>query len=139
MIERFKAAGGTILLTTHYMEEAERLADAMIIVDRGRVIARGAPASVIASLEAESVVAFSIVGDGPGALPLEVLLAIDGVQSATYEGAEIRLSVVRTQAVIAALFALLDERGQQIENLHTHRPTLEDVFMSLTGKHLRDG
>ena len=66
------------------------------------------------------------------------LNTLDGVRAARYEGAEIILSVVHTQAVIAALFALLERRGLELEDLRTHRPTLEDVFVSLTGKHLRD-
>ena len=81
---------------------------------------------------------FSLVGDDPDALPDDALLAIEGVNSVSHEGVLITLSVVGTQVVIASLFTLLAERGQTIENLHTHRPTLEDVFMSITGKHLRD-
>src|SRR5918992_2870914 len=67
LIEHFKAAGRTILLTTHYMDEAERLADRVAIVDRGRVIALGTPRELIASLEAEHVVEFALAnGDGGG-------------------------------------------------------------------------
>jgi ABC-2 type transport system ATP-binding protein len=121
------------------MEEAERLADDLVILDHGRVIARGSPASVIATLGAESVVQFSL-GDGASrALTEEDLRALEGVRAARYEGAEITLSVVRTQDVIAGLFALIERRGLVLEDLRTHRPTLEDVFVSLTGKHLRDG
>jgi len=126
------------VLTTHYMEEAERLADDLIIVDRGKVIARGSPAEIIASLGAESVVQFSIAGADPRAIPESDLHALDGVRSARYEGASITLSVVDTQSVIAALFDVLAQRELEIDDLRTHRPTLEDVFVSLTGKYLRD-
>jgi ABC-2 type transport system ATP-binding protein len=138
VVERFKADGGTVVLTTHYMEEAERLADDLIIVDHGRVIARGSPDSVIASLGAESVVRFSLVGTGPQTLAETELTSLDGVQSIRYDGAEITLSVVHTQAVIAGLFDLIERCELALEDLHTHRPTLEDVFVALTGKHLRD-
>ncbi|MHC5113635.1 MAG: ABC transporter ATP-binding protein [Planctomycetota bacterium] len=138
VVEAFKVDGGTVVLTTHYMEEAERLADDLIIVDHGRVIARGSPAEIIASLEAESVVRFSLAGEEPAVLGDDGLGALPGVRSVRHERAEVVLSVVRTQATIAALFDMIAERGLELEDLHTHRPTLEDVFVSLTGKHLRD-
>jgi ABC-2 type transport system ATP-binding protein len=138
VVQAFKAGGGTVVLTTHYMEEAERLADDLIIVDHGRVIARGSPDAVIASLGADAVVQFNVAGSNPGELLEEDLAALDGVRSVQRENAGVRLSVIQTQAVIAALFDLIDERGLVLEDLHTHRPTLEDVFVSLTGKHLRD-
>jgi ABC-2 type transport system ATP-binding protein len=138
VVETFKDAGGTVVLTTHYMEEAERLADDLIIVDHGRVIARGSPAAIIASLGAESVVQFALAGDDPRELAEDELNALDGVRSMRYEGTAICLSVVQTQDVIAGLFELIKRRGLTMEDLRTHRPTLEDVFVSLTGKHLRD-
>ncbi len=138
IVESFKADGGTVVLTTHYMEEAERLADDLIIVDHGRVIARGSPAEIIASLGAESMVRFSLAGSDPRALSEQELQELDGVRSARYSGAEIILSVVDTQAVIAGLFELIKRRALQLEDLNTHRPTLEDVFVSLTGKRLGD-
>ncbi|MBT8486654.1 MAG: ABC transporter ATP-binding protein [Phycisphaerales bacterium] len=138
VIETFKTGGGTVLLTTHYMEEAERLADDVIIVDKGRVIARGSPAEIIASLGAESVVEFTPTGHDGHRLTVEDLRELDGVNDARQAGASIVLSVERTQAVIARLFSLIEERGLEIEDLRTHRPTLEDVFVALTGKHLRD-
>ena len=138
IVESFKAAGGTVVLTTHYMEEAERLADDLIIIDHGRVIARGSPAEIIASLGAESIVRFSLAGSDPRALSEQELQGLDGVRSARYSGAEIILSVVHTQAVIAGLFDLIKRRELQLEDLNTHRPTLEDVFVSLTGKLLGD-
>jgi len=138
VVESFKSEGGTVLLTTHYMEEAERLADDLVIMDHGRVIARGSPSSIIASLEAESVVQFSL-GDGETrALSEEELGRLDGVLAVRYEGANVVLSVQHTQVVVAALFGLIESRGLPLEDLRTHRPTLEDVFVSLTGRRLRD-
>ncbi len=139
VVETFKAGGGSVLLTTHYMEEAERLADDLIIVDHGKVIARGSPASIIASLGAESVVQFSMVDAAVDAIEEAHLLALEGVNAVRVEGSSMVLSVTGTQGVISGLFALVDERGLDLEDLRTHRPTLEDVFVALTGKHLRDG
>ena len=138
VIETFKAAGGTVVLTTHYMEEAERLADDLIIIDHGRVIASGSPASVIASLQAESVVQFSLAEGVRDALSDDDLGNLDGVNGVRHDGSHITLSVARTQVAIAGLFGLLATRNLVLDDLNTHRPTLEDVFVSLTGKHLRD-
>jgi ABC-2 type transport system ATP-binding protein len=138
VIEVFKSGGGTLVLTTHHMEEAERLADDLIIVDHGRVIARGSPAAIIASLGAEGVVSFTLAGVDPVTLADAELTALDGVRAVRREGTEITLSVVHTRAVVAGLFDLVRRRDLALEDLHTHRPTLEDVFVSLTGKHLRD-
>ncbi|MCA9300034.1 MAG: ABC transporter ATP-binding protein [Phycisphaerales bacterium] len=134
VVENFKSRGGTVMLTTHYMEEAERLADDLLIFDRGKVIARGSPDSIVASLESDSVVMFTIEGD----LDEDAVGAIDGVRSVRRDGARFTLGVVETQRVIAALFDLVERRQVVLENLGTHRPTLEDVFVSMTGKQLRD-
>ena len=137
IVEGFKAEGGTVLLTTHYMEEAERLADDLAIVDHGKVIARGSPRAVIDSLGAESVVEFTLAGEPDGLADAE-LAALSGVSGVRREKERVVLSVTRTQDAIAGLFELCARRGRALEDLRTHRPTLEDVFVSLTGKHLRD-
>jgi len=139
IVEEFKGRGGTVLLTTHYMEEAERLADELVIVDHGKIIARGSPAAIIGSLEAEGVVSFSLEGEDPRTIPEGELAALEGVVSVRREGSSVVLSVKRTQAAIAALFQLVESRALRLDELQTHRPTLEDVFVALTGKHLRDG
>jgi len=138
IVESFKATGGTVLLTTHYMEEAERLADDVVIVDAGKVIAHGSPASVIGSLHAESIVEL-FPRDGKGSLLEDAaLLALPGVGEVRREGAAFTLVVTDTQASVGALLVHLDEVGVELESLKTHSPTLEDVFVALTGKHLRD-
>jgi ABC-2 type transport system ATP-binding protein len=138
LVEAFKAEGGSVLLTTHYMEEAERLSDDLAIVDHGKVIARGSPQAIIHSLGAESVVECAPAGGDPRVLAESELRALPGVSSVRYETAFAVLSVTRTQDAIAGLFALAARRGLALDDLRTHRPTLEDVFVTLTGKHLRD-
>jgi ABC-2 type transport system ATP-binding protein len=138
LVEAFKAEGGSVLLTTHYMDEAERLADELVIVDHGRVIARGSPEAIIRSLGAESVVECAPAGGDPRVLGEDELCALPGVSGVRFETAFAVLSVTRTQDAIAGLFALAARRGLVLDDLRTHRPTLEDVFVSLTGKHLRD-
>jgi ABC-2 type transport system ATP-binding protein len=137
LVERFLSEGGTVLLTTHYMDEAERLCDQLVIVDEGRVVARGTPREMIARLGAESVVEFR--PDPPQALTAERLAGLDGVREVR-PGKELwTLVVTDTPLAIGGLFALAHECAARIEDLRTHRPTLEDVFVDLTGKHLRDG
>jgi len=133
IVEEFKAGGGTVLLTTHYMDEAERLADALVIVDHGRVIERGSPREIIASLGAENIISFTLEGENHlefGALP--------GVLGMRREKERVELSVTESHRVVPALLDLLREHGIPLLDLRTHRPTLEDVFVALTGRHLRD-
>jgi ABC-2 type transport system ATP-binding protein len=137
IVERFKEEGGTVLLTTHYMEEAEHLAEEVVIVDRGRAIDRGSPAALIAALGIASVIRFT-PREGE-AVDLGALGALAGVRSVRDDGGVIELSVASAQLATLALFRWFEQRGLHYEDLSTHRPTLEDVFVSRTGKHLRDG
>jgi ABC-2 type transport system ATP-binding protein len=133
IVEEFKAGGGTVLLTTHYMDEAERLADALIIVDHGRIIEQGSPGEIIASLGAETIVSFTLEGEAP--LDFRALPGVLGVRR---EKKRVELSVTESHRVVPALLDLLREHRLPLLDLHTHRPTLEDVFVALTGRHLRD-
>ncbi len=139
IIEEFKRGGGTVLLTTHYMEEAERLADDLVILDHGRILARGSPAAIVGSLQAEHIVELRFPeDDGFTPPPIDLFQGIDGVLSVKSEGNGLWLSVRRTQESIGLLLAALEREHVTLADLRTHRPTLEDVFVSLTGKHLRD-
>jgi ABC-2 type transport system ATP-binding protein len=136
IITGFQARGGTVVLTTHYMEEAERLCDRVAIVDHGRVIAEGSPDALIASLGAEHVVEFALNGDG--SVDETALLALPGVTGLKADNGRTRLTVTRAHEAMPALIGLLRQRGAVLTELTTHRATLEDVFISLTGRHLRD-
>jgi ABC-2 type transport system ATP-binding protein len=137
VITSFRARGGTVMLTTHYMEEAERLCDRVAIVDHGRVIALGTPSELIAALGAEHVVEFAVPDDAR--LPNEELAALPGVHAVTGSHGRLRLTVGRLHEVVPALMRLLELRKIALLELVTHHATLEDVFLSLTGRHLRDG
>lgn len=138
VVEEFVCAGGTVLLTTHYMEEAERLSQRVLIVDHGREIASGSPREVIDRLGVENIVELRLF-DEQAAIEDATLVALPGVSSIVRDNGLLRLSVTDTQACLGSLLALLGQRGLAVEDLRTHRPTLEDVFVTLTGKHLRDG
>jgi ABC-2 type transport system ATP-binding protein len=135
VIVGLRASGRTVVLTTHYMDEAERLCDRVAVVDRGKLIALGTPRALIASLGAEHVVEFG-VADGPP--PTDELLALPGVGEVNPDGATMRLTVSHPHTTVPALLALLAERGATLTQLATHHATLEDVFLRLTGRSLRD-
>jgi len=139
IVEGFKVNAGTILLTTHYMEEAERLADEVIIMDAGRVIAQGSPAAVIGSLHAQSIVELHPREGAAHRLQDADLRSLPGVAEVRREGAAFTLVVTDTQATVGAVLDHLTSLGVELASLQTHAPTLEDVFVTLTGKHLRDG
>jgi len=138
LIIELKASGRSIVLTTHYMDEAEKLCDRVAIVDHGRVIALGTPRTLIASLGAEHVVEFSSPGSEE-VLRAEELEALDGIQSARLHNEEWSLEVTELARAVPALLRELARRGLPLEELVTHSATLEDVFVSLTGRQLRDG
>ena len=139
IVERFRADGGTILLTTHYMEEAERLADEVVIMDAGRVVVEGSPVAVIGSLHAQSIVQLYPREGTANDLRNDDLLSLPGVSEVRREGTAFTLVVTDTQASVGALLGHLTTLGVELDSLQTHAPTLEDVFVTLTGKHLRDG
>jgi len=139
IVEGLKARGRTVLLTTHYMEEAARLCDRVAVVDHGRVIALGTPRELIASLGAEHVVEFAVGDVASTALPDSILRALPSVEGVAHDGGSWRLTVREVHRTVPALLAALSERGLEPLHLATHHATLEDVFMTLTGRRLRDG
>jgi ABC-2 type transport system ATP-binding protein len=136
IIDRFRSQGGTTVLTTHYMDEAERLCDRVAIVDHGKVIALGTPRELIASLGAGHVVEFGV--DGSQEIDDKTLLALAGVKSARRAAGSWALQVGRAHETIPLLLQTLANRGLPLTELRTHSPTLEDVFVTLTGRSLRD-
>lgn len=141
LVEGLKAEGRTILLTTHYMDEAERLCDNIAIVDHGTVIALGTPRQLIASLGAEHVIRLG-TSDASGAshpIALADLLALPEVTGGRETAAGYELRAGSVQAVLPSLLALAAARNVEWSELSTHSATLEDVFVALTGRDLRDG
>ena len=139
IVEGLGARGRTVLLTTHYMEEAARLCDRVAVVDHGRIIALGTPRELIASLGAEHVVEFAVDESHADAIADAMLRALPSVEEVTRAGAIWRLTVREVHRAVPALLAALSERHAEATQLTTHHATLEDVFMALTGRTLRDG
>ena len=143
LVEQLSATGRTIVLTTHYMEEAERLCDRVAIVDHGRVMALDTPRRLVAGLGADQIVFFSVAEAAVARLTPDALEAIGRAVGATH-GARAtdggwELPVAATHEAIPALLTELERRALPLAELRTHLPTLEDVFVSLTGRALRDG
>jgi len=127
------------MLTTHYMEEAARLCDRVAIVDTGKVIALGSPRELIASLGAEHVIEFAVGAESVAAVKEEALRRLPSVEHVSRDGDNWRLTVRKVHEAVPALLTELDQSGAQPMHLATHHATLEDVFMKLTGRRLRDG
>ncbi len=136
LLARYRSDGGTILLTTHYMDEAELLCDRVAIVDRGKVIALDTPRALISTLGAEHVVEFS-VADGV-ALDAATLSRLPGVGEARLENGAWSLATSEVHLAVPALLSYLAGARASLSHLTTHSATLEDVFVALTGRHLRD-
>jgi len=137
VVEGFRAQGRSVLLTTHYMDEAERLCDRVAVIDKGKVIAEGTPSALIQRYVGHDVVHFSV---GDGRQPqLERLASLAGVREAIRSPDNgYALTSEGLQLVLPALLGYLDAEGLTATKLSTHRATLEDVFVHLTGRHLRD-
>ncbi len=136
VVEKFRAGGGTILLTTHYMEEAARLCDRIAIMDHGRMIALGTPVELIASLGADQIIEFSVTSERFDESPLRRLPGVSGM-IAKENGYS--LTVSQISDALPALLAELERQSVKLNQLTTHQATLEDVFVNLTGRMLRDG
>lgn len=140
LVDQLKQAGRTIILTTHYMDEAERLCDRVAIMDHGKIIALGTPPQLIASIGGEHIVEFAITGheSGDGQVDPALLTAIAGVQSHRVDAGLHQLTVRDLHSTVPLIFQSLTNQGLHLSDLRTHSATLEDVFVGLTGRNLRD-
>ncbi len=132
VIGGFRADGGTVLLTTHYMEEAQRLCDRVAIIDHGRVIALDTPANLIASLGAEHVVEFTTDADAE----IEAIRALPHVQSVRSANGTVWVTVGEVHEAVPAIIAEQERQGTALTRLATHHATLEEVFVALPGRQL---
>jgi ABC-2 type transport system ATP-binding protein len=135
IIRDFQRSGGTVLLTTHYMDEAERLCDRLAIVDYGKLIAEGSPADLIERLGGHHMVEFSLADSNR---PLETWKSLPGVDSVYNDDGLVCLAVREPHRTIPALLEAVDKQSTQLQHLTTRQASLEDVFVRLTGRHLRE-
>ena len=137
LVRRFKDRGRTVLLTTHYMDEAEKLCDQLAVIDHGQFIAEGSPAELIRSLGGDHVIEVA-VEEGETPPPPDELAGLPAVRSVHRDALRLTLSVTEPHVALPALLARLDSAGRSLASLSTRHASLEDVFVSLTGRHLRD-
>jgi ABC-2 type transport system ATP-binding protein len=137
IIRAFQRKGGTVLLTTHYMDEAERLCDRLAIVDHGQIIAEGSPSDLIERLGGHHVVEFS-VGNGSDGHSAETWNVLPGVESVRSEEGVCSLTVREPHLTIPALLDAVRNQGSELLHLTTRQASLEDVFVKLTGRHMRE-
>jgi len=144
IVRAFQKKGGTVLLTTHYMDEAERLCDRLAIVDHGEIIAEGTPSDLIDQLGGHHVVEFQVSKDGNADSDnldddnLKRWRSLPSVESVRREDSTVCLSVREPHLTIPALLDAVTSDGHQLEHLSTRQASLEDVFVLLTGRHLRE-
>ena len=118
------------------MDEAERLCNRVAVMDHGRVIALGTPKELIASIGGEQIVEFAV---DPGVeVSASILTRIPGVQSHRVDAGLHQLSVSELHTTVPPIFASLAAQGAHLSEFRTHSATLEDVFVALTGRKLRD-
>ena len=134
VVRRMKAEGRTVVLTTHYMDEAEALCDRLAIVDHGKVIARGTPASLIADLGLPSVVELSFDGAAPDPAAFAARLG----SSVEVRESRWEIPAADPKSILPKLLESAESTGTTYEQLHIRRATLEDVFLHRTGRSLRD-
>jgi ABC-2 type transport system ATP-binding protein len=135
VVDRFREGGGTVLLTTHYMEEATRLCDRVAIMDHGKIIALGSPQDLIESLGADQIIEFRLTKE----IADDVLRNLPAVNHSHKRGDDYSLTVAEIGVALPALLAEIKQQQSELVSLTTHQATLEDVFVSLTGRMLRDG
>ncbi|HEY1695299.1 MAG TPA: ABC transporter ATP-binding protein [Polyangiaceae bacterium] len=140
VVEEFKKDGRTVLITTHYMDEAERLCDRVGIVDRGKLIALGTPRELIASLGGQEVIEVTLAGGahGEGSLDEAAAAALPGVHGVRRVADGFAMAADPLHVALPALVDHLRAVGKTLDHLSTRHASLEDVFVSLTGRHLRD-
>jgi ABC-2 type transport system ATP-binding protein len=138
IVNGFKRHGRTVVLTTHYMDEAERLCDRIAVVDRGKVIARGTPRELIRSLGGDHVIEIAVEEGRAGGLRPEDLADLPSVRAAHAEAGHLVLTVAEPHVAISPLLDRVASRGFTLASLATRHASLEDVFVSLTGRRLRD-
>jgi ABC-2 type transport system ATP-binding protein len=138
IVRNFQKAGGTVLLTTHYMDEAEKLCDRLVIVDHGQVIATGGPAELIDHLGGHHVVEFVVGGADDEVRQTDTWRNLPGVEAVRSDDSLMSLNVREPHLTIPVLLSEVSRRGATLEHLTTRQASLEDVFVRLTGRHLRE-
>lgn len=136
-VEALRRRGKTIVYTTHYMEEVERLCDRVIILDQGKVVADDSLTRLRSRVGTATDLRIDL--DGPAESLVPVLREVAGVLGVRAAGTEIHIQVESVAAGLEAILPLIRREGLACRNVDSHRPSLEHIFLQLTGRNLRDG
>ena len=134
VVKRLRQGGKTVVLTTHYMEEAEVLCDRVAIMDDAKIIALDTPQAMIDSLKVDRTIECRLSGE----ITVKDLEGLPAVRRVNTSGDDLVLQVEDLEVSMSGLIRLVDARGAKMEDLRVHSPSLEDVFLNLTGKWLRN-
>ncbi len=134
-IEQLRREGATIIYTSHYMEEVEQLADRIIIIDKGQLIAEGTVDELKSMIKKSEMI--KIEAKGISEEDLNRVRDLENVYSAEYDGKTLKIEAGNGNNVVKVM-TMLQEKGYRIKNMYSEQPTLNDVFLELTGKELRD-
>jgi ABC-2 type transport system ATP-binding protein len=129
--------GTAVFLTTHYLDEADALCDRLLIIDRGRIVAEGSPAELKRRV-AGDVVTLRLADPAAAGAARAALAGHPAVREAAVTGSRVRLTVQDGEAALMGLVRALDGAGVELASLSLARPTLDDVFLTVTGRSLRD-
>ncbi len=124
----------TLFLTTHYLDEADALCDRILVIDNGRIVAEGSPEELKRTIAGDTVE----LGTGAPARTAQLVQSLPEVTGLALEGATVRFQVPRGSTALPVLLRRLDTAGIALKSIEVHRPTLDDVFLTLTGRSLRD-
>jgi ABC-2 type transport system ATP-binding protein len=136
IVQQLKSRGRTVLITTHYMDEAERLCDRVSIVDHGKIIALGTPAELIQQAGGSNIIDVTLAQDPH--FPESYWHDLPSVRKVAIEGKTIHLTIDETHVTMPRILDMLVKEGCELTGLANRKTTLEDVFVQLTGRHLRD-
>ncbi len=134
-IEHLRKEGATIIYTSHYMEEVEQIADRIIIIDKGQLIAEGTVDELKSMIKKSEII--RIEAKGISDEDIEKIRKLDNVFGVDYDGKMLKIEAGNGNNVVKVI-TLLQEKGYRIKNVYSEQPTLNDVFLELTGKELRD-
>ena len=131
-----RESGATIVYTTHYMEEVEKLCDRVIILDKGKILASGTTDELKKKAKIEEKVTVEIRSFNPEAV--QKIRELDNVDQVTYDGSILQVVYQKGRNNLADMIDYLKKEGADYSKIYSERPTLNDVFLELTGKELRD-
>lgn len=134
-IEELRKQGATIIYTSHYMEEVEQLADRIIIIDKGQLIAEGTVDELKSMIKKSEMI--KIEAKGISEEDLDKIRKLDNIFNAEYDGKMLKVEAGKGNNVVE-IIKVLEEKGYKLKNVYSEQPTLNDVFLELTGKELRD-